>query len=270
MSVGAQLRASREARGLTIEALAHTTRVQARILAAIERDDVAGVPPRPFGRGLVRAYAREMGLDADRIAREYFAQFAPAPPAGSTQPGLPDHRPQLESSAEPTRERRVWIPLVAAAGLTAGVALAAVLVRTWISPAASPSSGIGTSGMPTEAAVSDATPPPPADTPQAAAAPAAPVDAPAPPPVPASPLSIVLTAERPSWVTADADGRRALYMTVLPGAPQTVTASREIVIRVGDAGNVTWQVNGRSIGTMGRPGQIRDITVTPANADTIR
>ena len=77
MSIGAQLRASREARGLSIDAVAHTTRVQPRILAAIERDDVRAVPPRPFGRGFVKAYAREIGLDGDQTTRDYFAQFAP-------------------------------------------------------------------------------------------------------------------------------------------------------------------------------------------------
>src|SRR3982751_1455936 len=77
MSIGAQLRASREARGLTLDAVSRTTRVQPRILAAIERDDVAAVPPRPFGRGFVRAYAAEMGLDAEQITHEYFARFAP-------------------------------------------------------------------------------------------------------------------------------------------------------------------------------------------------
>ena len=60
MSIGAQLRASREARGLTIDALAHTTRVQPRILAAIERDDVAAVPPRAVGRGVVKGDTQEM------------------------------------------------------------------------------------------------------------------------------------------------------------------------------------------------------------------
>jgi cytoskeletal protein RodZ len=274
MSVGAQLRASREARGLSIEALAQTTRVQARILAAIERDDVAGVPPRPFGRGLVRAYAREMGLDADRIAREYFAQFAPPPPAPD-QAASQSLQAPLEPPSVPTRQRRLWIPVAAAAGLAAGVALAVVLGRSRTA-GAPPSPGIGTSGTATEAVASDAPSSPGADRPPVtpppvtAVAPTAPASTTVPPAAPTAAVSVVLTAERPSWVTADADGRRALYLTLMPGAPQTITASREIVIRVGDAGSVTWQVNGRNLGSMGRVGQVRDITVTAANAASIQ
>ena len=54
------------------------------------------------------------------------------------------------------------------------------------------------------------------------------------------------------------------------GSPETVTATREIVIRVGDAGALAWRVNGRDVGTMGRPGQVRDLTITPKTAATIR
>src|SRR6478609_6459322 len=91
MSIGAQLRAAREARGLSLDAVSRTTRVQPRILAAIERDDVAAVPPRPFGRGFVRAYAEEMGLDGDQVTRDYFAQFAPPTPVPDELATPPAH-----------------------------------------------------------------------------------------------------------------------------------------------------------------------------------
>ena len=37
-----------------------------------------------------------------------------------------------------------------------------------------------------------------------------------------------------------------------------------------DAGALAWRVNGRDVGTMGRPGQVRDLTITPKTAATIR
>ena len=84
MNIGAQLRASRESKGLSIETVAHATRVQPRILSAIELNDVAAIPPRPFGRGFVRAYAREIGLDAESIVSAIEARIAqqhgPLPP----------------------------------------------------------------------------------------------------------------------------------------------------------------------------------------------
>ena len=116
MNVGAQLRASREARGISIDALSHATRVQPRILAAIERNDVAAVPPRPFGRGFVRAYAQEIGLDPDGTAREYFAQFGTAAPAAAHTGA--DVAPSVDSSTR-------W-PLAAMA--IGGLAIVALLV----------------------------------------------------------------------------------------------------------------------------------------------
>ena len=248
MSIGAQLRASREARGLTLDAVSRTTRVQPRILAAIERDDVAAVPPRPFGRGFVRAYAAEMGLDAEQITHEYFARFAPQPAAVEVAPSARPASPGVRSHA--------WIYGVGVAGLAVGIALA-FLARTPgpASEAASPPPAptAGTSGSA------------PAD--ESVATVSRPTDAAAPA---AAPLTIDFSPQRPVWVTASADGHREIYRILTPGAPTRLTASREITIRVGDAGAMTWRINGRVVGPMGRSGQVRDLRVTPANAASVR
>ena len=142
MSIGAQLRASREARGLSIDAVAHTTRVQPRILAAIERDDVRAVPPRPFGRGFVKAYAREIGLDGDQTTRDYFAQFAPV-----VLPMRPEA--QKEPPSHATGSPRVWRLALASLGALTAIAVAVVASR----PAAKAESAagvanvVGTSGV---------------------------------------------------------------------------------------------------------------------------
>jgi cytoskeletal protein RodZ len=250
MSVGAQLRASREARGLSIDAVAHTTRVHARILAAIERDDLSAVPPPPFGRGFVRAYAREMGLDGDRTAQDYFAQFAPA----------------VESSVaareSPNRGSLLWPFAVVSLGVLAGVGLALRTGRpspepaetTVETPVVQPP---GPSAQPSAArAASDASSATSTQAPKA--------------PAPAATLTVVLTATQPCWVDASADGRRVLYATVTPGAPHTLTATDEILIRAGDAGALFWSVNGREPVLMGEPGQVRNVRVTPATAAVVR
>ena len=86
-------------------------------------------------------------------------------------------------------------------------------------------------------------------------------------PAPATaPLMIVLTVQRPVWVRATTDGHREIYRILTPGPPARLTAAQDITIRVGDAGALTWRVNGRDAGLMGRPGQVRDLRVTPANA----
>jgi len=261
MSIGAQLRASREARGLSIDAVAHTTRVQPRILAAIERDDVRAVPPRPFGRGFVKAYAREIGLDGDQTTRDYFAQFAPV-----VLPMRPEA--QKEPPSRATASPRVWRLALASLGALTAIAVAVVASR----PAAKAESAAGVANVVGTSGVASTSAPAVAKTTDAApvASPVSTATTQAAPPVQAAPLTIVLTATGPSWVTADADGRRALFKTVTPGLPETIIAKREIVIRAGNAGALAWRVNGRELGPMGRIGQIRDVTITPTSAATVK
>ena len=119
MNIGAQLRASRESKGLSIETVAHATRVQPRILSAIELNDVAAIPPRPFGRGFVRAYAREIGLDAESIVSAYFAQFAasaPVPVGAATR-----------RDADATPWPLGWIWAVAALAIVLGVTAVGII-----------------------------------------------------------------------------------------------------------------------------------------------
>jgi hypothetical protein len=76
------------------------------------------------------------------------------------------------------------------------------------------------------------------------------------------PLVVTLKATGRSWVAATADGTRILYRTLEPGATETLRASREITIRVGNAGGLTWSVNGREGEVMGGPGEVRTVRLT--------
>jgi len=76
-------------------------------------------------------------------------------------------------------------------------------------------------------------------------------------------LVVSMTFERPCWLTASADGTRVVYKTMEPGSTQVLKASREIAIRVGDAGAVAWTVNGRAQAPLGGPGEVRNVVLTP-------
>jgi hypothetical protein len=123
------------------------------------------------------------------------------------------------------------------------------------------SNAVGTSGSAARAATQ---PNAAAETP-APAEPASTV-----PSVPAAPLRFAFDVSRPCWVTAVTDGQRAVYRIVYPGDPQVLNAQREIGIRFGDAGAVTWSINGRGGTPLGANGAIRDLRITPENAATLR
>jgi cytoskeletal protein RodZ len=69
-SLGARLKHAREARGLSLGAIAKATKISVSALEAIERDDVRKLPGGIFGRSMVRAYALAVGVDADAAVEE--------------------------------------------------------------------------------------------------------------------------------------------------------------------------------------------------------
>ena len=81
--IGARLRAAREARALTLEAVAAELRIRVIILSAMEREDHAALPERVYLLGLLRTYARFLGLDPATVTAGW---------AG--EPGAPIDAPQ--------------------------------------------------------------------------------------------------------------------------------------------------------------------------------
>lgn len=233
MDTGVRLREAREQRGLSLEALSKATRVQPRILAAIERNEVGLLPPRPYGRSFVRTYASEVGLDPEATVRDFFLPFAPADAPSDVAPS---------AAQTPGLHRWVW-PVGAVLGYAAVGALV-ILVGRWAMQSQ------------TGPAVADTSRPP------VPVATAGRID-----PVPAQPrpsgVAVVLEAQRPAWVTAAVDGERQVYRTLQPGERVSLKGLREVTVRVGDAGALVWQVNGRAAAPMGRPGEVRTVRITP-------
>jgi transcriptional regulator with XRE-family HTH domain len=263
MDIGAQLRAAREAKGLSVSTLAERTRVPARALAAIELNDQSSLPPHPFGRGFVRTYAEEVDLDPDRLVQEYFSQFLgqrALAPVGVAR-GAPE-RVWLSSSR--------WMRMGTAAAIVL-VIVAVVMLGRRGDRTAEPD-GVGTTGAspstpaPTGSAAQPIAQPDAAPSPAIAPAAAAPSQSAAQ----SGALTVVLSMSRPCWVMATVDGRRTIYGVLQPGERQTLVGERAIAIRLGDAGAVRWTINGRDAGSPGGDGEVRDARITTENAATVR
>lgn len=254
MDIGARLRDAREAKGLSVDSLAAKTRVAPRMLSAIERNDLSTVPPRPYGRGFVRAYAQEVGLDPDTTVRAYFARFEPVAPTQAQH--MSDERVGVAGdSFSWAMHVPIATSVVALLILVTGLALWAGRSDAPLETA--PPAPVGTSGSGQPAAVPGANSLSPA--PGSLGDPAGSTD-----------LVVVLEAEKPAWVTATADGKRVIYRTLQPSTRETVRARREMTIRVGNAGAVRWTVGRREPTTMGPIGAVRTVRVTRENASSIR
>lgn len=72
--IGSALKAAREQRRLSLEALADMTRVRRAYLADIEAMRLDRLPSRPFTIGYIRAYAEALGLDGDAAVERFKAE----------------------------------------------------------------------------------------------------------------------------------------------------------------------------------------------------
>jgi cytoskeleton protein RodZ len=249
MNVGSRLHKAREAKGLSLDSLSKTTRVKVRILEAIENNDAAAIPPRPYGRGFVRTYAGLVGLDPDETVRDYFLQFAPprvahVEPPAQTRAFRSD---LLWARAAAFRSDLLW---ARAPYFVAGVLLLGFVL-------------LGAQGLVSRDAPPVVTQPAAPVTPNSADS----TESRAPAPKPRAALTVQLEATDPVWVAASADGQRTIYRTMRPGERETLRGDREIAIRVGDAGAVRLRINDRPDAVMGARGAVQSTRLTPNNVD---
>jgi len=72
-SLGTFFREAREAKGLTVEQVGASTRIQESYLKAIEEEHFHVLPQKVFTKGFVRTYAQTLGLDEEEAMRRFSA-----------------------------------------------------------------------------------------------------------------------------------------------------------------------------------------------------
>jgi len=72
-SLGLTLREAREARNISIEEIASATKIVPRYLEALENDRLEIMPGEFFIKGIIRTYARAIGLDGEEVLSRYKA-----------------------------------------------------------------------------------------------------------------------------------------------------------------------------------------------------
>jgi transcriptional regulator with XRE-family HTH domain len=93
---GDRLRRQRERRGVTLEAIARSTKVSASLFAALERGDCSRWPGGVYSRAYIRAYAELVGLDPNEAVEDFTAAFADTALADALDTGK---RPARRASA---------------------------------------------------------------------------------------------------------------------------------------------------------------------------
>jgi cytoskeleton protein RodZ len=99
---GRKLQKAREKRGLTLRQISNATKISMLTLEALEKNDIARLPGGIFGRGVVRSYALEVGLEPEATIEEFMGQF----PNESVTAGHP-MTAQIEDHEKVESDRRM-------------------------------------------------------------------------------------------------------------------------------------------------------------------
>jgi len=68
-SIGEKLRKARQARGWSLEQVAHATCIRPDKLAALEEGDYSAFPSHAYSRGFLTMYGKHVGVDVSEEAR---------------------------------------------------------------------------------------------------------------------------------------------------------------------------------------------------------
>jgi len=269
---GSGLRQARERRGLTLRQIASVTKINVSALEALEANDPSKLPGGIFSRAFVRAYAQEVGLDADATVRQFLETFAQdveplkavivprllapaiavvvlvaAAAIGFRFIGWPGGTATSEPSTAPSAAASAPLPVAPAAPVPAP-------------PVLQPETPSETSAAVTDVAANDAGATPPSG--DAASAPTA--TALAPPAVPVRDDGLMRISFRPQggpcWVQVVADGKVELSRMLGAGEIETRAARDAFDVKVGDAGRCAYTLNdrpGRPLGPAGKVVRVR-------------
>ncbi|NOR13733.1 MAG: helix-turn-helix domain-containing protein, partial [Candidatus Aminicenantes bacterium] len=65
LPIGQDLKRERELRGISLKEIAESTKINIRFLRALEDDQFDALPGKFFTRGIIRGYAKYLGLEEE-------------------------------------------------------------------------------------------------------------------------------------------------------------------------------------------------------------
>ena len=213
-----------------------STKISLKFLKALEDDQPEMLPGRFFIKGILRSYAKAIGLDEDYVLNKYHEDLLlneeTRGPAHKTGTG----RFRFKS--------KFVLPLIVALVLL-GLIVFSIIYMTRPQKAPQP---VEKQRVAVSAPAQIVTPQPPS------------VETAKPEP---KGLVLELAFTQETWIQIYADGALVLDGIKLTGEKASLRAVREFVFNLGNAGGLTYTLNGQKGKSMGAPGDVvRDVRVT--------
>jgi cytoskeleton protein RodZ len=250
--LGELLKKAREEKGASLEEAAKATHIQPRYLEALEQNDLSAFSSPVVARGLIRNYARYLGMDPVEALTLYDGKGRlPVKGQRLTPNGI--EFMDLSMSRRSAFSWELLIGLVLVLVLVGGgwylfsgnIVEASVTATPTKTPLAAGLTEESALLLPTVTPLPSSTPTslPPTGTPT---------------PVIYSGVEVELALQQSSWVQILADDVKVFEGILQPGDRESWRGERRVAIRAGNGGGVEVIVNGTSRGLMGAEGQVVD------------
>lgn len=238
--LGDMLRERRQEHQWTLDQVAQQTRIRQDFLQALEEGEYDRLPADVQVRGFLRTYAQALGLDAKETVDLY-----------QEERGLPD-LVSIAPLSHPPRARSCALPSLGFAILATVIvaAIAIVIDRGWLNPATIPPTASPPIPTPTRIL--------PTATPTAQVITSPPTHGPTPAPSAGTyeGIEAILEVSAACWVRVISDDIEIFQGTLAANTTRTFNATRELNIRMGNAGGVRVILNGEDLGVQGGAGQV--------------
>ena len=232
--LGLHLHQVRLEKGISLEAVAETTKIQPRLLRAIEAGDLEELPEPVYIRGLLKQFANHLGLDGAEIAEAF-----PMELGWQQRQFIPFKLPLIQF-----RPLHLYLVYVVIVGLSVK-GLANLLQPAVQERSEQPQIIIideSPSNQDTVQTVDQTLPPEPE------------------PAKPVKPVVVSIQLKDQCWMRVDVDGKTEFEGTLPAGTQRTWTADQQITLLAGNAGGVVVSFNDQQAEQLGSPGQVEEVT----------
>ena len=246
-SLGQFLRRERELRGITLEEIATTTKISLKFLKALENDSLETLPGEFFIKGIIRSYAKSIGLEEEYVLNKYYEESLLKQQVQRNKQRNEQKKGKPHTSIFPKKEK--FLNLVFFSVLV-------ILIITSIYLISRPQR-------------TRTTPPETKVTPEIQE------EKVIPPPVEEErekekegikELNIAISFLQDTWIQVYADGELVLDGVKKPGEEAKVKALQELVLNLGNAGGISYSLNGKQGKALGSSGAVvKDIRITIEN-----
>lgn len=237
-----ELKRERELRGISLQEISDATKINIRYLRDLEEDRLDNLPGTFFIKGIIRSFAKYIGLDEHTILNSYYESEL-----HREQDNVQNEGSQKTQYTLPLKTKRILYSILLFLIVMAALTVIFFLINK--NPQEPP-----LVETPSAQTIQETTPVLPSEI-----------------PIPEEEKELVLdlTFVKLTWIQIYADGELVVDGNKLEGEKIQVVAKEEFLIHTGNAGGISVTLNNKTGKPFGAPGAVvRNIRITHENMDT--